>query len=294
MSEHRIDSPAPSPTSTASGFSKAAKLAHAAAFAALLVPLSSVPAEASSINCGFGGAGFDPFGAPVPNWVAVQGRQCNPGGFQVPGGEGNGTSENQYVFNFNYALTLEFEDVHGPFHIAVENEEITQAAMATSGRLAAFPGSVCVPIANGSDMCVVFHFSGDTTPGPNTWTGNWTAFISWLDNTNESYPGSSVRVVHARGDDCAPPATCTPNGLNVFDTDITFGPYCAGPPTTDPCPHSPPGFPTDPEIAGTDDNFQSISAISTNVVPEPGSMALLGSGLAALWYRRKRRIDAGL
>ena len=171
-----------------------------------------------------------------------------PGFPAFQGVKGTAPLENQYIFNFNYALTLEFENVHGPFHIAVENEEITQASLAASGRLAAFPDSVCVPIADGSSMCVVFHFSGDTTPnGPSdlvrtrgTATGPDTS-VGWTTPTRIT-PARSVRVVHARGDDCAPPATCTPNGLDVFDTDITFGPVLRRLSTSLDVPHSPPGL----------------------------------------------------
>ena len=49
-----------------------------------------------------------------------------------------------------------------------------------------------------------------------------------------------------------------------------------------------PKLPGDPEIAGTDDNFQSITNIN-NVVPEPASLVLLGTGITALLYRRRRK-----
>jgi hypothetical protein len=246
----------------------AIKLVRAAALAAALVPLGTVAAEASplsTITCGYGVAG-------------TSSCLTSP---TAPGVNGTG-SFSEGFFNWGaYTLTLEFFDVRGPFQIAVRNDELSQAAMAA--RLVAFPGHICVPIANGTDTCVVFEFSGGTSPSDTTWRGNWQATINWLADTNTGYPGSTVRVLHARGDDN------TGNGLLVFDTDITVpGSYCPVDCFGEDLFNAvyPPG--TDPEIAGLDNNFQSITVTSSRPVPEPATFLLLGTGLVGLWYRRRR------
>ena len=50
----------------------------------------------------------------------------------------------------------------------------------------------------------------------------------------------------------------------------------------------------DPGIGGRDNNFQRVLVTQGPPIPEPGTMLLIGSGLAGLLYhRRRRRPDAG-
>ena len=212
---------------------------------------------------------------------------CTPNGGSPGGGVENEGTTALYYWG-DYALRLEFENVVGNFDIGVTNEEISQDSEVMDARLALFPNQVCVPIADGSNICVVFHFSGDTTPSETTWNGDWTATIFWLADTNADYPGSTVRVLHELGADTD----------NTFDTDVTFGEYCAsecGFPSPPPCVGD--GCPIivlapsidDPAIGGRDDNFQSIMVTSElTPVPEPASMLLVGAGLGSLLYRRRR------
>jgi hypothetical protein len=276
---------------TPSRFSMATKLVQAAALAATLVPLSTVEADAAplTITCGFGGA------------EAGDGTVCDVPLFSGVGGEGGFYSA---FFDWGpYSLTLEFFDVRGPFVIGVTNNEITQDAMADSGRLADnFPNDICVPIADGTTTCVSFRFSGDIIPTDDTWRGMWQATINWDADTNAGYPGATVRVRHARGDDCAGPDDgCEPNGPDDFDTDITIpDSYCPEDCFDEEVERAFRKFqrwlgidrPTDPEIASTDDNFQDIMVTSQQVIPEPATLALLGAGLGSLAYRRRSKRSA--
>jgi hypothetical protein len=79
-----------------------------------------------------------------------------------------------------------------------------------------------------------------------------------------------------------------PNG-NGYDTDITKAGSYQGPPPILLLEKS-----GDPEIAGTDDNFQDFIVVQApNPIPEPASLLLLGSGMTGLLYYRRRRKSPG-
>jgi PEP-CTERM motif-containing protein len=229
------------PAGTRKKTSTKVRLIHAAALAAVLVPLGSVAVESSSITCGF------------------------------YGGSGCAGSGNERVFDFHqfgssYKVKLEFDNVNGPFDITIQDFFTSQGALSSGGRLTNFPNHTCVTIRNLTD-CVEFEVSAPP-PGPTTWSGFYNLFIFWDTNTNSAFPNGPgyIRMLHDIGG--TGPA---------FDSDITIaGSYFPGTPTT-----------SDPGIGGRDNNFQSF--IVTSAVPEPGTMLLLGSGISAILYHRRRR-----
>ena len=191
------------------------------------------------------------------------------------GGSGNfcaGSGANQRVFDFRplgsgYKVVLEFDNVNGQFDITIQDFFTNQATLQSGGRLSNFPGQTCVSIHEFTD-CVDFHV---TAPGPSasTWTGFYNMFIYWDADTNALFPNGNqrIRMLHNLGS--------TPG--NAFDTDITInGSYFPGSPSV-----------IDPGIGGRDNNFQSF--IVTHAVPEPATLLLVGSGLGALLYNRRRR-----
>jgi hypothetical protein len=175
---------------------------------------------------------------------------------------------NTNVFNFGaYAFELTFQQINGSFDVSVEAIENPSLA----GRLPA--GYVCVPIAGLS--CVEFEVSAPG-PGNTTWSGFYDIFITWFADTDPLFPNTPVdqsglgriRILHNLGSTTS----------NAFETDITIpGSYCLQ------C--LPPG---DAGIGGTDNNFQSFIVAQAPAIPEPATILLLGSGVGALWYRRRR------
>ena len=90
--------------------------------------------------------------------------------------------------------------------------------------------------------------------------------IAWSFDTDATFPndpGDRIRILHNRGD--------IPG--NGFNTDVTIiGSYIPGG--------------DDPGIGGRDDNFQSFLVAQGPAVPEPGTLLLLGSGVA--WLVRRK------
>jgi hypothetical protein len=264
MRTFRIDS---APTTNVHKIPKSStirKLLQAAVLASVLVPLGTVAIEATSITCGFG----------------------SYGGCAAEGSAGSSNSFDFIPFAGPYEVDLTFQNLIGSFFVTMTDFATNQTAL--SGQLNSFPGFTCVGInpTNTADPCVEFEVNAPP-PGPETWTGFYDIFISWLADTNSSFPndpGNRIRILHARGDDCATPgARCTPNGLLNYDTDITnLGSYCAT------C------TPIDASIGGTDDNFQRFLVTQTPAIPEPTTLLLLGTGVSSLLYhRRRRRRDSG-
>ena len=120
--------------------------------------------------------------------------------------------------------------------------------------------------------CIDFQITAPP-PGPTTWTGFYDVNIFWNFNTNPNFPngpGNLIRILHNRGD--------VPG--DGFDTDITvIGSYVG---------EFRNALDDDPGIGGRDDNFQSLLvAQAPAAVPEPGTLLLLGSGVA--WLVKRRR-----
>jgi hypothetical protein len=205
--------------------SKTSKLVQAGVLAAVLVPLASIPSEASSITV------------------------VNPGithGYSDPG-------NTEQLFNFgDYAFDLTFEHLAAgaSFDVTVTDNIATPAAL--QARFGNFPGYVCVPFASGGN-CVDFEVTAPA-PGPATWNGFFDITVSWLVDTNGQFPngpGNRIRLLHDRGD----------SETNAFDTDVTVnGSYFAG--CGDFCLGS---VDDDPAIGGRDDNFRSFTTVQAPV-----------------------------
>ena len=157
-----------------------------------------------------------------------------------------------------YEFQLTFDEVLTPFTVDV--------TVNLSPNVTLPAGYTCVPLDGVN--CVLFTATPSNT---SAWLGNYVLTIIWQADTNPGYPN--------------PPTD--PSGLGRirilhFDssgvTDITIpGSYCAT-------------CVVDPAIGGKDNNFSDFMVVSAPAtVPEPASMLLLGSGLALLALRLRRR-----
>lgn len=191
------------------------------------------------------------------------------------GGSGGcaGSGANQRVFDFRplgsgYKVVLEFDNIHGQFDVSIEDILTSQSALSSGGRLENFPTHTCVTIHEFTD-CVDFHVSAPA-PSSTTWTGFFNLFIFWDADTNALFPNGTgaIRMLHNLGSTSG----------DAFDTDITIqGSYFPGSPTV-----------ADPGIGGRDNNFQSF-IVTHDPIPEPATLLLVGSGIGALLYNRRRR-----
>ena len=129
------------------------------------------------------------------------------------------------------------------------------------------PGYVCVPIDGVN--CISFTV---TPSDPNGWVGDYVVTIAWAADTNLTYPNTPldssglgrIRILHFDS-----------SGVTDITTPNSYCSTCG----------------VDPSIGGKDNNFSEflVAQAPATPVPEPASMVLLGSGLAALFVIRRRR-----
>ena len=226
---------------------KAVRLIHAAALAAVLVPLGSVAVETSIISCTSTASGSS-------------GGCSGLGGYSA---SGSGIQSNTWKFfddgTLKYTLEI-FGDPTSNFSLDATDFVTTQNSLDDSGALANFPNAVCIPTFD-AGRCGLFRVE---VSGTASWVDGYVLSITWFTNSDPLSNPTSGRntILQAHG------------SSSVFGNElanIIFDPN----PT-----------PTDPGISGRGDDFSTFGAFN---VPEPGSLALLGMGIAGVLHRVRRR-----
>ena len=245
-------------------------IARAGVIAALLAFVSPVAASAEPISCGYGESGYP----PNCGWSSGEGSETatfdwDDYFFELTlygvSGFGDITITDNPMSESDFQSKLEDE-------VIIDFEEITTFAHTPTPHAGSY---VCIPMVepNGADPldapCRDFAIVADDTL---SWE-NYAFKIDWnWDSHNNGYDGSDgrARVLRDHSND----------GYGFYDEDMCIQAELVGGNYV-PCEYSP--FPF---IISGDTDFSTVTP-ALALVPEPAAMALLGSGVIALWHRRR-------
>ena len=231
---------------------------------------STAQAEPITISCGFGGA-----------W----GGSGDDEGC-APDFEGSPEGAQRTAFNWaDYLFRLTLYGVEGTGSIEVTDHPMDEEEFQSKLEepiiedffaiaLSAFPVSyTCIPMVDPSTDSAPCRDFEVTPSGSLSWD-RYEFAIDWeWDSQNNGYNGLGGRARVLRDIDT--------DGFYDEDMCVEAG-GDLGEDNYVPCIYSP--FPI---IISGDTDFSTVTAAITDV-PEPASVALLGSGLIALWYRRRQ------
>jgi hypothetical protein len=252
------------PQQSARGSNATKRLIQAAALASALVPLGSVAADAAIINIqcdangggctggefGSGGGLYEPEGSGVNTWGFYDGDTL------------------LYTFQITGEASNEFELFVSDFQFDSQSTEPPYDIPFLNG--------ACIPLVEGDDqtasddLCVIFDvFTNDEV----NWVDGYYVEMRWFAPL-----GPAGQFATKPPDDGRNFIFRAADGFNFDDPLVEDNLYL------------PQATPDDPALGGRGDVFSSFIAGRADVsAPEPATLLLLGTGLAATLYRRRRR-----
>jgi hypothetical protein len=247
--------------------SNAKKLIQAAALAAALVPLGSISAEGASITCNLNGSG-------------TSDAECSFADIEGP-------FAGMTLYDFgDYKVGLSFSNVTASeLDVTITDTPITQTDFDSrvEGDLGGYNCVTLVAPGDGDDGCRFFTIEPSVD---DAWDSYELAFI-WNLLTDDGEGGGT----YPNGDD---PEGATPGNIRilqapgestVFSIDMCLS-AVDDPEAYAACEYFVSAV--DPAIRSGNTAFSDFIVAAVAPVPEPGTIALLGTGLAGLLYRKRR------
>jgi hypothetical protein len=166
----------------------------------------------------------------------------------------------------NNAIRIQITSIDRPFSLDVSATDVTEEQFAKDA--GAFTGSGCLGYLSDGD-CVEYTVKPE---GTGQYMPPIRITVAWLLDTNSIAP--SPLLIQAEGND---PFSSELRDQTYFP-DSTDGIHFCQDGDDGEC---------DPGESGTTDNFSRFAIL--NPVPEPGTLLLVGSGVAGAFWRRRRQ-----
>jgi hypothetical protein len=184
---------------------------------------------------------------------------------------GSGGASRDRIFDFGpYSVEIAFSNTLQEFDVSITDLIADQSSFTgDNDRFDGLPGFQCVSLVDPQtnvESCRIFEVTTDpgAAAGGTGFFGNYAMTIQWDFDSNALFPddGGLIRLLHD--------SSQVPGDLFA---DIT----------------TPGTYESEPSIGGGDYNFQDFTVAQAPAVPEPATVFLVGTGIAAAYRRRRKR-----